>query len=88
MRLYMNCIAERSNFKFDFEKAYNKVKWSFVQQTLRVKGFSNTWCEWIDSILTGGHVGIRVMPEAGREGRPTWAPISQGSHRTQSPIGI
>jgi hypothetical protein len=26
--------------KLDFEKAYNKVKWSFLQQTLRMKGFS------------------------------------------------
>src|SRR3954464_4945697 len=27
-------------FKIDFEKAYDKVKWSFLQQTLRMKGFS------------------------------------------------
>jgi hypothetical protein len=25
--------------KLDFEKAYDKVKWSFVQQTLKKKGF-------------------------------------------------
>jgi hypothetical protein len=47
-------------FKIDFEKDYDKVKWSFVQQTLRMKGFWNTWCEWIDSIMTRGHVGIKV----------------------------
>ena len=27
-------------FKIDFEKAYDKVKWGFLQQTLRMKGFS------------------------------------------------
>jgi mannosylglycoprotein endo-beta-mannosidase len=27
-------------FKIDFEKAYDKVKWSFLQQTLHMKGFS------------------------------------------------
>ena len=26
--------------KIDFEKAYEKVKWPFLQQTLRIKGFS------------------------------------------------
>jgi hypothetical protein len=27
--------------KIDFKKAYDKVKWSFLQQTLRMKGFSD-----------------------------------------------
>jgi mannosylglycoprotein endo-beta-mannosidase len=31
--------------KIDFEKAYDKVKWSFLQQTLRMKGFSDEWCD-------------------------------------------
>jgi hypothetical protein len=30
-------------FKIDFEKAYDKVRWSFLQQTLRMKGFSEKW---------------------------------------------
>jgi hypothetical protein len=30
--------------KIDFEKAYDKVKWPFVQQTLRMKDFSSKWC--------------------------------------------
>ena len=34
-------------FKIDFEKAYDRVKWSFLQQTLRMKGFSQKWCSWI-----------------------------------------
>jgi hypothetical protein len=28
--------------KIDFEKAYDKINWSFVQQTMRMKGFSPT----------------------------------------------
>jgi hypothetical protein len=28
-------------FKINFEKAYDKVKWSFVRQVLEMKGFSN-----------------------------------------------
>jgi hypothetical protein len=31
-------------FKIDFEKAYDKINWSFVQQTLRMKDLSPTWC--------------------------------------------
>jgi hypothetical protein len=30
--------------KLDFEKAYHKVNWNFLQQTLRMKGFSVKWC--------------------------------------------
>jgi hypothetical protein len=31
--------------KLDFEKEYDKLKWPFIQQVLRMKGFSPTWCE-------------------------------------------
>jgi hypothetical protein len=34
-------------FKVDFEKEYDKVKCPFIQQTLRMKGFSPLWCQWI-----------------------------------------
>jgi hypothetical protein len=44
-------------FKINFEKAYDKVKLPFVRQVLEMKGFSNKWCQWVDSIIQGGHVG-------------------------------
>jgi hypothetical protein len=31
--------------KINFEMAYDKVKWPFLQQTLRVKGLVQKWCE-------------------------------------------
>jgi hypothetical protein len=34
-------------FEIDFEKAYGKVKWSFLQQTLKIKGFSQALHSWI-----------------------------------------
>jgi hypothetical protein len=37
--------------KLDFENAYDKIKWSFLQQTLRMKDFSSLWCKWIDQIV-------------------------------------
>jgi hypothetical protein len=37
--------------KIDFEKAYDKVRWSFLQQVLRMKGFDPKWCQWINSFI-------------------------------------
>jgi uncharacterized protein (DUF952 family) len=47
-------------FKIDFEKVYDKVKWEFLQQTLRMKGFSHKWCDLVTKFVEGGSVGIRV----------------------------
>jgi hypothetical protein len=47
-------------FKIDFEKAYDKVKWSFLQQILRMKGFSQKWCEWVHNFTQGGNINIKV----------------------------
>jgi mannosylglycoprotein endo-beta-mannosidase len=52
-------------FKIDFEKAYDKVKWSFLQQTLRMKGFSPKWRRWIQNMVLGGSVGIEVNDDIG-----------------------
>lgn len=43
---------KRSGFilKLDLEKAYGKVRWPFLQQAFRLKGFSATWCRRIDQI--------------------------------------
>jgi hypothetical protein len=49
--------------KLDFEKAYDKVKWSFLQQTLRMKGFSPEWCALINDFVSGGSVAIRVSDD-------------------------
>jgi hypothetical protein len=46
--------------KIDFEKAYDKVKWSFLQQTPRMKGFSNEWRALIHSFVSRGSVAIKV----------------------------
>lgn len=52
--------------KIDFEKAYDKVKWSFLQQTLRMKGFSDEWCALINSFVSGGSVAIKVNVDVGK----------------------
>jgi hypothetical protein len=64
----MSFIRKRKSgviFKIDFEKAYDKVKWTFVQQTVRMKGFFDTWCSWIDTIISGGQVAIKINDQLG-----------------------
>jgi hypothetical protein len=51
--------------KIDFEKAYDKVNWSFLQQTLRMKGFDPKWCEWVQRFIEKGSVGINVNNDIG-----------------------
>ena len=52
-------------FKIDFEKSYDKVKWSFLQQTLRMKEFSPKWCRWIEGMIKRGSVGIKINGDVG-----------------------
>ena len=52
-------------FKIDFEKAYDKVKWPFLLQTLRMKGFSDKWCSLIQDFVFGGSVAIKVNDDVG-----------------------
>jgi hypothetical protein len=52
--------------KLDFEKAYDKVNWEFLQQTLRIKGFSGKWYHWISQIISKGSVGVKVNDNIGR----------------------
>src|SRR4051812_13596080 len=53
-------------FKIDFEKAYDKVKWSFLQQTLRMNIFSEDWCALIHSCVSGESVAVNVNDDIGR----------------------
>ena len=51
--------------KIDFEKAYDKVNWSFLQQTLRMKGFSEEWCALVRNFVSGGSVAVKVNDDVG-----------------------
>jgi hypothetical protein len=51
--------------KLDFEKAYDKVKWSFLQQTLMMKGFSHEWRALINDFVSRGSVAIRLNNDTG-----------------------
>jgi hypothetical protein len=50
-------------FKIDFEKAYDQVNWIFLQQTMGMKGFDPTWCNWVQRYIEKGSVSIRVSDD-------------------------
>jgi hypothetical protein len=68
MKPFTRCIGRKNGiiFKIDFKKAHEKVSWSFVQQTLCMKGFSPMWCRWVASFMEGGHVGIKINDTVGQ----------------------
>ena len=49
----------------DFEKAYDKVKWPFLQHALRMKGFDEAWRHQVKSFTQKGSVGIKVNDDIG-----------------------
>jgi hypothetical protein len=46
--------------KLDFEKAYDKVNWSLLFTCLKARGFCDKWCSWIQQVVTGGTVSVKV----------------------------
>jgi hypothetical protein len=69
MKPFTRCIGRTQNgliFKIDFKKAYGKVSWFFVRQTLRMKGFPPMWHRWVASFMESDHVGIKINNTVGQ----------------------
>jgi hypothetical protein len=47
-------------FKIDFKKAYDKVRWSFVEEVMRGKGFPQSWIDQAMCTVQGGKVRINI----------------------------
>jgi hypothetical protein len=49
--------------KIDFEKAYDRVSWNFLEQVMHGKGFPDQWISWVMSTVRGGNFCINVNGE-------------------------
>ncbi|GJZ94122.1 RNA-directed DNA polymerase, eukaryota [Tanacetum coccineum] len=47
-------------FKFDFKKAYDSVRWDFLDDILRRFGFGDKWCGWIQNCLWSSRGSVMV----------------------------
>lgn len=46
--------------KIDFEKAYDKVRWDFLEEVMKGKGFPDKWIKWVMQTVEGGKVCVNV----------------------------
>ncbi|GKA51151.1 transposase, MuDR [Tanacetum coccineum] len=47
-------------FKVDFEKAFDSIRWDYLQDILKMFGFGDIWCGWINSCLNSAMGSVLV----------------------------
>ncbi len=49
---HLHSSKQQASFlKIDFERAFDQVRWPFLLDLLRARGFSTIWIGWIKSLL-------------------------------------
>ena len=51
--------------KLDFEKPYDKVNWASFFSCLHAWVFFETWCNWIQQVVTSGTVCVKLNNKEG-----------------------
>jgi hypothetical protein len=49
--------------KLDYEKAYDRVTWSFLEMMMSSTDFCVRWREWMEKLVKGGSICIRISDE-------------------------
>ena len=49
--------------KLDYEKAYDRVSWTFIDDMLTSRGFGAKWRGWMKKVIQGGSICIRINDE-------------------------
>jgi hypothetical protein len=49
--------------KLNYENAYDRVSWHFVEEMLVTRGFGSRWIAWVLSLVKGGSISIRMNDE-------------------------
>lgn len=81
--------------KVDFEKAYDKINWEFLEDVMYQKGFSQMWIDCMLSFVCGGKVDVKVNDKIGlfleltgsETGRPSLSFTVQLSCRCSNWVG-
>jgi hypothetical protein len=51
--------------KLDFEKAYDKISWSFLFEAMKQRGCCETWCNWIKRVVNSGTLSVKINDSMG-----------------------
>jgi hypothetical protein len=54
----------------EYEKAYIRVDWQFLEELLESRGFGSKWRSWVLSLVKGGSISIRLNDETSSYFKP------------------